>query len=763
MDANLINSVRPPKIDPVQCLGLLESAFCRIFSLDSKALSYEELYRTSYHLTAYQYGGKLYESIKLWITENIKNATKQIRAVDEPAAFLHNIQQVWFTVHTALGIINGIFIYLDEKFIRPNKLQGITLIGYKYFIDVALKNTGNIERLKEAVLLEIAKDRNGELVDKSAIKGISSMFIKISQCTGERLYEDSIEVPYIVNVMEHYSVEAQKFLSEMPVPNYLLSAEQSMEKEMARCRNFLERETEAKLKGILNDTFICNNLHKIFTPEVNWLEALIQQYRAEDLKRAYRIFSEKDNKRALDRFILILKEIILMEGKKYIQEASMEQNSVKLIEKILAMQEKYKVIWSEHFMKDKEIFMCILTAFQKFINLKETIPHALAYYCHALLSKKISHMSEVELEKQIEQIMTLFKYIQYKDTFAQYYVRLLANRLLFRTTANDDAERSIITKLKAECGAQYTQKMETMMKDIAASREECDKFMDSVEGGHLRSKFDVRVLTQGIWPFETHSIPCKLPSQLNSMHELFSNYYMAKHKGRQLNWKANKGELELSGFFPATKKRYEFVASAYQGTVILLFNEYESLSVKEIASKTMLPSEEVARIGKVLVGIKLLEEEEQGLRVNPKFISTRLKIRIPAGKDPRASNPGKSGEVEKEVLQERNIKIDATIVKIMKARHKEEHNILINDTIKLLSQNFLADPSFVKLRIEHLIETEYIERSEKGRNIYVYKAQSKTISLNSAAIFMIPLCTYNPIQIKIIISSKTNRLNEGRV
>lgn len=42
----------------------------------------------------------------------------------------------------------------------------------------------------------------------------------------------------------------------------------------------------------------------------------------------------------------------------------------------------------------------------------------------------------------------------------------LARRLLFDKSANDDHERSILTKLKQQCGGQFTSKMEGMVRQL---------------------------------------------------------------------------------------------------------------------------------------------------------------------------------------------------------------------------------------------------------------------------------------------------------
>ena len=44
--------------------------------------------------------------------------------------------------------------------------------------------------------------------------------------------------------------------------------------------------------------------------------------------------------------------------------------------------------------------------------------------------------------------MTIFKYIEDKDVFQKFYSKWLAKRLVHQTSASDDAEASMISKLK---------------------------------------------------------------------------------------------------------------------------------------------------------------------------------------------------------------------------------------------------------------------------------------------------------------------------
>ena len=56
------------------------------------------------------------------------------------------------------------------------------------------------------------------------------------------------------------------------------------------------------------------------------------------------------------------------------------------------------------------------------------------------------------MEATLDKVMMLFRYLQEKDVFEKYYKQHLAKRLLSGRTVSDDAERSLLVKLKTECG-----------------------------------------------------------------------------------------------------------------------------------------------------------------------------------------------------------------------------------------------------------------------------------------------------------------------
>lgn len=93
--------------------------------------------------------------------------------------------------------------------------------------------------------------------------------------------------------------------------------------------------------------------------------------------------------------------------------------------------------------------------------------------------------------------MTVFKYIEDKDVFQKFYSKMLARRLIYASSASDDAEANMITRLKEACGTDYTSKLQKMFQDITLCKDLNDSFKDHMshmqqDEGSTSSKKDER-------------------------------------------------------------------------------------------------------------------------------------------------------------------------------------------------------------------------------------------------------------------------------
>ena len=156
---------------------------------------------------------------------------------------------------------------------------------------------------------------------------------------------------------------------------------------------------------------------------------------------------------------------------------------------ILIVHGKYYGLVQTEFQNDSGFVTSLDKACGKFINnnavttkAKDTrkSPELLAKYCDILLKKSSKNPEEAELEETLNQVMVVFKYIEDKDVFQKFYSKMLAKRLVQAMSASDDAEASMISKLKQACGFEYTNKLQRMFQDIGVSKDLNDKFKSSI-------------------------------------------------------------------------------------------------------------------------------------------------------------------------------------------------------------------------------------------------------------------------------------------
>lgn len=127
---------------------------------------------------------------------------------------------------------------------------------------------------------------------------------------------------------------------------------------------------------------------------------------------------------------------------------------------------------------------------RRIANNTQKSPELLARYCDLLLKKSNKNLEDQELEETLNKVvsfgkittvaagsfafgsfenllkkcfqMIVFKYLEDKDVFQKFYSKMLANRLVQHLSASDEAESSMIGKLKLACGYEYTSKLQRM-------------------------------------------------------------------------------------------------------------------------------------------------------------------------------------------------------------------------------------------------------------------------------------------------------------
>jgi hypothetical protein len=356
---------------------------------------------------------------------------------------------------------------------------------------------------------------------------------------------------------------------------------------------------------------------------------------------------------------------------------------------------------------------------------------------------------DAELDRQLDQALELFRFIEGKDAFEAFYKKDLARRLLMGRSASQDAERNMLTKLRGECGANFTHNLEQMFKDQELGKDEMESFKQWRQASAERKNsldLSVMILSAAAWPTYP-DVRLNLPDEVATQIERFDKYYKNKHTGRALTWKHSLAHCSLKGIFAKGPK--ELLVSAYQAVVLMMFNSVPAdgfLAYEQIATGTGLSGGDLDRTLQSLAcgKARVLAKHPKGRDVKPTDTFTfnktftdpkyRVKINQIQLKETKEENKA----THERIAQDRRFETQAAIVRIMKSRKSMGHSDLVAEVINLTKKRGSVEPAAIKKEIERYV-TQHANNSVQSW-LTVDAVLSRRITSKERAI---PMCTWH--------------------
>ncbi|XP_028804231.1 cullin-1 isoform X1 [Neltuma alba] len=715
--------------------NILEGLPEKPFSSEEYIMLYTTIYNMCTQKPPYDYSQQLYDKYKEAFDEYIKSTVLPPLREKHDEFMLRELVKRWANHKVMVRWLSRFFHYLDRYFIARRSLPALSAVGLACFRDLVYMEVR--ANAGDAVISIIDKEREGEQIERSLLKNVLDIFVEIGMGQMDQ-YEQDFEIQMLDDTATYYKSKATNWIEADSCPDYMLKAEECLKRERDRVAHYLHSSTEQKLVEKVQHELLVTHANHLLEKEHSGCRALLRDDKVEDLSRMYRLYHKIP--KGLDPVANIFKQHITAEGTMLVQQAEEASNSQTangsgiqeqvLVRKFIELHDKYMAYVNDCFVNHTLFHKALKEAFEIFCNKNvagSSSAELLATFCDNVLKKGGSEkLSDEAIEETLEKVVKLLAYISDKDLFAEFYRKKLARRLLFDRSANEDHERSILTKLKQQCGGQFTSKMEGMVTDLTLARDNQTNFEE-----YLHSHPDVNpgiditvtVLTTGFWP-SYKSFDLNLPLEMVRCVEVFKGFYETKTKHRKLTWIYSLGTCNINGKFE--HKTIELIVSTYQAAALLLFNSADRLSYSEIMTQLNLTHEDLVRLLHSLscAKYKILAKEPSTKTISPndsfefnsKFTDRMRRIKIPL---PPVDERKK---VVEDVDKDRRYAIDAAIVRIMKSRKILGHQQLVLECVEQLSRMFKPDVKAIKKRIEDLITRDYLERDKDNSNTYRYLA-----------------------------------------
>ena len=120
-----------------------------------------------------------------------------------------------------------------------------------------------------------------------------------------------------------------------------------------------------------------------------------------------------------------------------------------MVQQMLDFKERIDKIMEQPFQNNENFKYAVKDSFESFTNSRQNKPAELiAKFIDAKLKAGSKGNSDDEMDRIMDRVMVIFRYIHGKDIFEAFYKKDLAKRLLMGKSASIDSEKTMIGKLK---------------------------------------------------------------------------------------------------------------------------------------------------------------------------------------------------------------------------------------------------------------------------------------------------------------------------
>lgn len=300
--------------------------------------------------------------------------------------------------------------------------------------------------------------------DGASIRADSSLLRNaVELFHGLDVYASDFEPLLVSKSRDFFSAWAQR---EAPgyLASYVENSHRLIEREVTRCELFsLNRSTKQKLSELLDQALVTDQ-ESVLLDERDIL-GLLRSGNKPALEMLYSLLDRRD---LGARLKATFSKYIVEEGCEIVFD---EEKEAEMIVRLLEFKQSLDDTWAKSFHRNEQLGHTLREAFETFMNRGKKSDSTggtdnpktgemIAKYVDRLLKGGWKMASggkpedvpladeDAEINRQLDQVLDLFRFVHGKAVFEAFYKNDLARRLLMGRSASDDAEKSMLARLK---------------------------------------------------------------------------------------------------------------------------------------------------------------------------------------------------------------------------------------------------------------------------------------------------------------------------
>ncbi|KAL1418432.1 hypothetical protein MTO96_025929 [Rhipicephalus appendiculatus] len=437
----------------------LRTAFDEIQDKKSTSKSFNELYANAYAMVTRGQGERLYRGLCSAVTEHLTNKVRPVVLAKVDEDFLQTLNKAWDDHQMSMTLINDIVKYMDQVYVPQSNADSVKKMGVLLFRDEVARYSDVRDHLCETMLGMMEREREGKPVDRLSLRKTCEMMLVLG------LDSRSVE--------EHIIEESE------------------------RVKECLDESTVVPIVEVVEEELFGTLLKAIGDMEDTGVERMVKHRMTEDLAQLFQVL--KCVPGGVETLLDCVSKHLRCLGRSVVNE---HEDSVSVIPKVMDLKDLLDHFLQRSFNNEQLVKQKMATDFEYILSwpsFARKLPMHLSAFVDDMMRQGVSNMTKQEIDELLDKVIEIFRCMQEKELFKCYYKHHLAKRLLFNKSSSDEAEISMVAKLRNESGYLYTSRMEAMLRDMRISNDMMKQFKEAY-GNELDGVcINVRVLMMGFW------------------------------------------------------------------------------------------------------------------------------------------------------------------------------------------------------------------------------------------------------------------------